>query len=154
MIRTVKKPVRTRVRKRGQNDEYSRGSRSSRDCRVESWRACAGSMSGYVLTCVLLMALVTYIPRVLPVTIFRKQIRSKFIRSFLDYTPYAVLGALTFPDVFTSTGHLYSAVGGTIVAVILGYKGKSLVVVAIAAIVTVYLLEMAGGAGLLASLSF
>ena len=104
----------------------------------------------YVLTCVLLMALVTYIPRVLPVTIFRKQIRSKFIRSFLDYTPYAVLGALTFPDVFTSTGHLYSA----IVAVILGYKGKSLVVVAIAAIVTVYLLEMAGGAGLLASLSF
>ena len=69
----------------------------------------------YVLTCVLLMALVTYIPRVLPVTIFRKQIRSKFIRSFLDYTPYAVLGALTFPDVFTSTGHLYSAVGGTIV---------------------------------------
>ena len=78
----------------------------------------------YVLTCVLLMALVTYIPRVLPVTIFRKQIRSKFIRSFLDYTPYAVLGALTFPDVFTSTGHLYSAVGGTIVAVILGYKGK------------------------------
>ncbi len=105
----------------------------------------------YVLTCVLLMALVTYIPRVLPVTIFRKQIRSKFIRSFLDYTPYAVLGALTFPDVFTSTGHLYSAVGGTIVAVILGYKGKSL---AIAAIVTVYLLEMAGGAGLLASLSF
>lgn len=47
----------------------------------------------YVLTCVLLMALVTYIPRVLPVTIFRKQIRSKFIRSFLDYTPYAVLGA-------------------------------------------------------------
>jgi branched-subunit amino acid transport protein len=108
----------------------------------------------YVLTCVLLMALVTYIPRVLPVTIFRKQIRSKFIRAFLDYTPYAVLGALTFPDVFTSTGHLYSAVGGTIVAVILGYKGKSLVVVAIAAIVTVYLLEMAGGAGLLASLSF
>ena len=96
----------------------------------------------YVLTCVLLMALVTYIPRVLPVT------------TFLDYTPYAVLGALTFPDVFTSTGHLYSAVGGTIVAVILGYKGKSLVVVAIAAIVTVYLLEMAGGAGLLASLSF
>ena len=96
----------------------------------------------YVLTCVLLMALVTYIPRVLPVTIFRKQIRSKFIRSFLDYTPYAVLGALTFPDVFTSTGHLYSAVGGTIVAVILGYKGKSLVVVAIAAIVTVYLLAV------------
>jgi len=95
-----------------------------------------------VLICVALMALVTYIPRVLPVTIFRKQIQSRFIRSFLDYTPYAVLGALTFPDVFFSTGHLCSAVGGTLVAVGLGYRGKSLVVVAMAAILTVYLLEM------------
>lgn len=103
----------------------------------------------YILVGVLIMALVTYIPRVLPVTIFRKQIRSRFIRSFLDYTPYAVLGALTFPDVFTSTGHIYSAIGGTVVAVILGYKGKSLVIVAIAAIVAVYLLEMAGTAGIL-----
>ncbi|MDD6074419.1 MAG: AzlD domain-containing protein [Otoolea sp.] len=97
-----------------------------------------------VLICVALMALVTYVPRVLPVTIFRKQLKSRFIRSFLDYTPYAVLGALTFPDVFTSTGHLYSAVGGTLVAVALGYKGKSLVVVAMAAIVTVYVLELFG----------
>lgn len=97
------------------------------------------------LLCVALMAFVTYIPRVLPVTIFRKQVKSRFIRSFLDYTPYAVLGALTFPDVFTSTGHWYSAVGGTLVAVFLGYKGKSLVVVALAAIFTVYLLELAGG---------
>ena len=98
-----------------------------------------------VLICVALMALVTYVPRVLPVTIFRKQLKSRFIRSFLDYTPYAVLGALTFSDVFTSTGHLYSAVGGTLVAVALGYKGKSLVVVAMAAIVTVYILELFGG---------
>lgn len=95
-----------------------------------------------VLICVALMALVTYIPRVLPVTVFRKQIKSRFIRSFLDYMPYAVLGALTFPDVFFSTGHLYSAAGGTLVAVWLGWKGKSLVVVALAAILTVYVLEM------------
>lgn len=97
-----------------------------------------------VILCVVLMALVTYIPRVLPVTIFRKQIKSRFIRSFLDYTPYAVLGALTFPEVFFSTGHFYSAAGGTLAAVILGYRGKSLVVVAVAAIVAVYLLELFG----------
>lgn len=97
-----------------------------------------------ILICVLLMAAVTYIPRVLPVTIFRRQLKSKFIRKFLDYTPYAVLGALTFPDVFTSTGHLYSAVGGTAVAVFLGYKGKSLVAVALAAIAAVYILELMG----------
>lgn len=99
-----------------------------------------------VVICVALMALVTYIPRVLPVTIFRKQIHSQFIRSFLDYTPYAVLGALTFPDVFSSTGHLYSALGGTAVALVLGYRGKSLVIVAVAAILAVYLLEVIGGA--------
>ena len=101
-----------------------------------------------VLICVALMALVTYIPRVLPVTVFRKQIRSRFIRSFLDYTPYAVLGALTFPDVFFSTGHLFSAAGGTAVAIVLGYKGKSLVVVAVAAIAAVYNLELLAGAAL------
>lgn len=97
-----------------------------------------------VVICVLLMALVTYIPRVFPVTIFRKQIKSRFIRSFLDYTPYAVLGALTFPDVFFSTGNFYSAAGGTAVAVFLGYRGKSLVVVAVSAIIAVYLLELIG----------
>ena len=101
-----------------------------------------------VLICVALMALVTYIPRVLPVTVFRKQIRSRFIRSFLDYTPYAVLGALKFPDVFFSTGHLFSAAGGTAVAIVLGYKGKSLVVVAVAAIAAVYILELLTGAAL------
>lgn len=95
-----------------------------------------------VMICVALMALVTYIPRVLPVTVFRKQMKSRFLRSFLDYTPYAVLGALTFPDVFFSTGHMFSAAGGTAAAVFLGYRGKSLVVVAVAAIAVVYLLEM------------
>ena len=50
-----------------------------------------------VLICVALMAIVTYIPRVLPLTLFRKPIRSKHIRSFLDYTPYAVLGGHDFP---------------------------------------------------------
>ena len=95
-----------------------------------------------VVICVLLMALVTYIPRVLPLTIFRKQIKSRFVRSFLDYTPYAVLGAMTFPDVFTSTGSLYSALAGTAVALILSYYRKGLVTVACSAIAVVYLVEM------------
>ena len=95
-----------------------------------------------VVICILLMALVTYIPRVLPMTIFRKPIRSRFIRSFLDYTPYAVLGAMTFPDVFTSTGNMYSALAGTAVALILSYFRKGLVTVACSAIVVVYVVEM------------
>lgn len=95
-----------------------------------------------VVICVILMALVTYIPRVVPLTVFRKQIHSRYIRSFLDYTPYAVLGAMTFPDVFTSTGSLHSALAGTAVALVLSYKRKGLVTVACSAIAVVYLVEL------------
>lgn len=95
-----------------------------------------------LLICIGLMALVTYVPRVLPVTVFRKPIKSRFFRSFLDYTPYAVLGALTFPEIFYSTGNYVSALAGTAVAVILGYFRKSLVVVAVAAIAAVYFVEL------------
>ena len=92
--------------------------------------------------CIFLMALVTYVPRVLPLTVFRKQIRSRYIRSFLDYTPYAVLGATTFPDVFTSTGNLVSALAGTATAFVLSYYRKGLVTVACSAIAVVYIVEL------------
>lgn len=95
-----------------------------------------------VVICVLLMAVVTYIPRALPITVFRKKIKSKYVRSFLDYTPYAVLGALTFPDIFYSTGHGLSAVCGAVTAVVLGFFKRSLVEVAVAAIAVVYIAEM------------
>jgi branched-subunit amino acid transport protein len=88
---------------------------------------------------VILMALVTYIPRVLPIAIFRKEIKSTYIKSFLQYVPFAVLGALTFPDIFSSTGSLATAVLGTLMALYLSYREKSLVVVAIGTILTVYL---------------
>ena len=87
---------------------------------------------------VLLMALVTYLPRMLPLVIFRREIKSKYIKSFLQYVPYAVLAALTFPDIFYSTGALVTALCGTVVALFLAYQEKSLVVVALGAILTVY----------------
>ncbi len=99
---------------------------------------------GKEVTAVLLMALVTYIPRALPVSLFRREIKSVYIKSFLRYVPYAVLGALTFPEIFYSTGNTFTAVMGTLAALFLAYRGKSLVVVAIAAIVTVYLCGMIG----------
>jgi branched-subunit amino acid transport protein len=83
------------------------------------------------------MALVTYITRVLPISVFRKEIKSVYIKSFLHYVPYAVLGALTFPDIFYSTGSLITALCGTGVALILALKEKSLVFVALGAIITV-----------------
>ena len=90
------------------------------------------------LLAVLLMAIVTYLPRVLPLAIFRKEIKSKYIKSFLHYVPYAVLGALTFPDIIYSTGSLATATCGTVVALVLAYFEKGLVIVALGAILTVY----------------
>lgn len=90
-------------------------------------------------TAVLFMALVTYLPRVLPLAIFRKEIKSNYLKSCLHYVPYAVLGALTFPDIFYSTGNFITALLGTITALILAYMERSLVIVAIGAIAVVYL---------------
>ena len=59
------------------------------------------------------MAVVTYLIRMLPLTVFRRPIRSRFVQSFLSYIPYAVLGAMTFPDVLYSTGDLRTAAVGT-----------------------------------------
>ena len=63
-----------------------------------------------ILIGVAIMALVTYIPRMLPLAIFRKKIKSRFIRSFLAYVPYAVLAAMTFPEILYSTPNVISAV--------------------------------------------
>ena len=88
----------------------------------------------------LVMAGVTYLIRMLPLTLFRKQIRSRFIRSFLYYIPYAVLTAMTVPGILYSTGFgstypegLWTALAGTAAAVILGWRSKSLLTVAIGA---------------------
>lgn len=96
-------------------------------------------MIKYAFISVLLMALVTYLPRVLPLVLFRKEITSPFIKSFLHYVPFAVLASLTFPDIFYSTGKLSTALCGTLVAIILAYKKQGLVVVALGAIFTVFL---------------
>ena len=82
---------------------------------------------------VAVMALVTYLIRMLPLTAFRRPIRSRFVQSFLTYIPFAVLGAMTFPEVLYSTGDLRTAAAGVAVAVVLAWRGKGLLTVALAA---------------------
>lgn len=89
-----------------------------------------------------LMALVTYLPRVLPMALFRKEIKSVYLKSFLYYVPYAVLSALTFPDIFSSTNAVPSAIFGTITALVLAYFEKSLVIVALCSMAAVYLSQI------------
>lgn len=96
----------------------------------------------YAFTAVILMAIVTYIPRVLPISIFKKKLQSTFIRSFLFYVPFAVLGAMTFPDILHSTSHIYSAAAGMAIALIVSYFEKGLMTVAVSGIIVVYLFEL------------
>ena len=86
---------------------------------------------------------VTYLIRMLPLTVFRKEIKSRFIRSFLTYIPDAVLGAMTFPDVIFCTGDVRTAVCGTAMAVALAWRGRSLLTVALAACAAVALAQAA-----------
>ena len=87
------------------------------------------------------MALVTYLIRMLPLVIFRKKIENRFIRSFLYYIPYAVLAAMTVPAVFSSTGSVWSAVAGLIVALLLAFFEKGLLTVALSSCVAVFVIE-------------
>ena len=87
------------------------------------------------------MALTTYLIRVLPLTIFRKPIRSRFLRSFLHYVPYACLTAMTFPAILSSTASILSGAAALIVAIFLAYRGKSLIVVAVSSSMAVLIVE-------------
>lgn len=96
----------------------------------------------YSLLLVFVMALVTYLIRVAPFVFFRKKIKSRFIRSFLYYVPYAVLVAMTFPTVFSVTGNYVTSIAGTAVAIIASLNKKTMmVVVALLAVVAVLVAE-------------
>lgn len=91
---------------------------------------------------VAVMALVTYFLRALPFVLVKKKITNVYIRSFLEYIPYGVLAAMTFPAVFTSAGGLVPSLAGVAVALVLAWKKKSLLTVAIGAVAGAALLTV------------
>ena len=99
------------------------------------------SLLGYMAV----MAGVTYLIRCLPLLCFRRRIRNRYIQSFLYYVPYAVLGSMTFPAIFTSTGSVVPSCVGCTVAVVLAYREKSLLLVALAASAAACLTMLAMG---------
>lgn len=99
---------------------------------------------------ILVMALVTYLIRMLPLTLLRKKIKNQFICSFLYYVPYTTLSAMTFPAILYSTASPISALLGFASALLLAYKGKSLIIVACVACGVVFVAELfLAGFGLL-----
>ena len=97
-------------------------------------------MSHNIYIYILVMAGVTYLIRMLPLALSRKEITSPFIKSFLYYVPYACLAAMTFPAVFFAVDCVPAAAAGVIAAVIVAFKGGSLFTVAASASVVVYVM--------------
>lgn len=95
-----------------------------------------------IVICILIMALVTYLPRVIPLVLFRKKIKSRFIQSFLMYMPYGVLAAMVIPAIFTSTSYLLSACCGAAVSLIMAYRGRGLMTTTLGATAAVFLTEI------------
>ena len=90
---------------------------------------------------IFVMAVVTYLIRMLPLVAVRGKIKNRFLMSFLYYVPYACLMAMTFPAVIYSTSSLLASVAGVLVAIFLALKGQGLITVAVAASATVFLLS-------------
>ena len=91
---------------------------------------------------ILVMAGVTYLIRMLPLALVKKEITSPFVKSFLYYVPYACLAAMTFPAILTATaGGILSGLAGLMVALIAAYKEKSLLTVALFACAAVFVAE-------------
>ncbi|MDE6896755.1 MAG: AzlD domain-containing protein [Lachnospiraceae bacterium] len=87
------------------------------------------------------MALVTYLIRVIPLTVFRKKIENRYIRSFLYYVPYTCLTAMTFPAILYATASVISALAGVAAAAVFAFRDRSLVMVAAAACLAVFVTE-------------
>lgn len=102
-----------------------------------------------LLLYIAVMAGVTYLIRMLPLAIFKTRINSRFLRSFLYYVPYAVLGAMTFPAILFSTNTLPSAIAGFLVALVLAFFERSLLTVALSAcgavLLTEWVMRLVGG---------
>jgi branched-subunit amino acid transport protein len=91
------------------------------------------------------MAVTTYLIRLLPLTLIRKEIKSTFIKSFLYYVPYATLAAMTFPAILYATSNVWSAAVGFVVALFLAYRRKSLITVSLIACASVFIVELITG---------
>lgn len=102
-------------------------------------------MSNNIYIYILVMAAVTYFIRLLPLTLIRKEIKNKYIRSFLYYVPYVTLAAMTFPAILTDTANIWSAAVGFIAALILAYNRKSLITVSLVSCICVFLTELITG---------
>ena len=99
-------------------------------------------MDWKIIVYIACMAGVTYLIRVLPLTLIRKEIKNKVIRSFLYYVPYVTLAVMTFPAVVHQTQSPIAGAAALVVAIALAFFGKSLLWTAVGACLTVFVIEL------------
>ena len=98
-------------------------------------------MNGNTYLYILVMAGVTYLIRLIPLILMRKEIKNVYVKSFLYYVPYVTLAVMTFPSILGATASIWSAWAGFITALILAYRGNSLFKVSILACLSVFIFE-------------
>ena len=96
----------------------------------------------YIIICLIIMMVITYLIRMIPLAFFKKDIKSPFLKSLLEYIPYSILGAMTFPSIFYSTSNLLFSIIGTIVALLLSLLNKTLLTVSLSSVFTILLLNL------------
>ena len=99
-------------------------------------------MKGNVYIYIAVMALVTFLIRVLPLTLIRKKITNVTLRSFLYYVPYVTLSVMTFPAIIEATNSIWSGIAALVSGVLLAYFGVSLFGVAVCSCAVVFVLEL------------
>ncbi|MBQ5761738.1 MAG: AzlD domain-containing protein [Clostridia bacterium] len=96
----------------------------------------------YFLTCLAIMAGVTYLVRMLPMVLIRRKITNKFLKSFFYYIPYAVLSAMTIPAMLYAVPSKIAAAAGLVAGFILAFFERSLLIVAIGACAVAFIIQL------------
>ena len=97
-------------------------------------------MNNYIY--ILIMAVVTYAIRVLPLTLIKGQIKNRFLQSFLYYVPYVTLAVMTFPAIVNATQSTVSGVAALVVGIIVAWFGFDLFKTAVSCCMIVFILEL------------
>ena len=99
-------------------------------------------MKNNIYIYIAVMALTTYLIRVLPLTLIRSQIQNRFIKSFLYYVPYVTLAVMTFPAIIYTTDSVISGIIALVAGVLLSYFGVGLFGVAVSSCTVVFITEL------------
>lgn len=91
---------------------------------------------------ILVMAAVTFLVRVLPLTLIRREIKNRFIRSFLYYVPYVTLAVMTFPAILSATASPISGLAALLAGIAAAWFGRSLLQVSVICCAVVFVLEL------------